>query len=105
MMCSVFEGLPVALLEAMAMRCPVISTDAGGIGEVVRHGTEGLLCAVEQPETLVEHAHHLFTDPEMRVNYGHQARKRVVEEFSMLKMVKELEGVYEDVLGGKHIGK
>jgi glycosyltransferase involved in cell wall biosynthesis len=99
MMCSVFEGLPIALLEAMAMECPVISTDAGGIGEVVRHGVEGLICAVEQPEKLVEHAHHLLKEPEISVRYGIQARKRVVEEFSMLKMVHELEGVYREVGG------
>lgn len=99
MMSSVFEGLPVALLEAMAMECPVIATDAGGIKEVIRHEVDGLLCSVEEPEKLVGYACSLLQDEDLRVRYGEQARKRVVESFSMEKMVGELEGVYREVVG------
>ena len=97
MMSSVFEGLPVALLEAMAMRCPVIATNAGGIKELIRHEVDGLLCTVEEPEKLVANAYALLQDESMRTKYGDQARKRVIDEFSLNKMVTELENVYSSL--------
>lgn len=99
MMSSVFEGLPIALLEAMAMECPVITTDAGGIKEVIRHEVDGFLCSVGNPEKLVGFAGSLLQDRELRMKYGNQSRKRVMEAFSMEKMVQELETVYKDVVG------
>jgi len=100
MMSSVFEGLPVALLEAMAMECPVVSTEAGGIKEVIRHGQEGFLCGVDEPEKLVEYACTLLQDANLRSKMGKVARVRVMESFSMEKMVGELEEVYREVLAG-----
>ena len=97
MMSSVFEGLPIALLEAMAMRCPVIATNAGGIKELIRHEVDGLLCKVEEPEKLVADACSLLQDKSMRVKYGDQARRRVIDEFSLSKMVTELEKVYSSL--------
>jgi L-malate glycosyltransferase len=95
MMTSIFEGLPIALLEAMALECAVVSTNAGGIKEVIRPGIDGLLCEVEEPERLVEFAIELITDAKKRNALALQARKRVKEEFSMERMVKELEDVYK----------
>jgi glycosyltransferase involved in cell wall biosynthesis len=94
MMSSIFEGLPIALLEAMASGVTVISTDAGGIKEVVRHEAEGLLCAVDEPDHLVSYALSLLNDREKRNKLGLQGRKRIEESFSMQKMVGELELVY-----------
>jgi glycosyltransferase involved in cell wall biosynthesis len=98
MMSSVFEGLPIALLEAMAMRCPVISTDAGGIKEVIRHEVDGFLCSVDEPQKLVGYASILLQNQDLRIKYGSRARKRVMEAFSMEKMVDELESVYRETL-------
>lgn len=94
MMTSIFEGLPIALLEAMASECAVVSTNAGGIKEVIRPGIDGLLCDVNEPDRLVEFASTLIADSEKRKTFALQARQRVKEEFSMEKMVKALEGVY-----------
>jgi len=98
MMSSVFEGLPIALLEAMAMECPVIATDAGGIKEVIRDQEDGFLCAVDHPETLVGQADTLLTDPIFRTKYGALARRRVQQGFSMEKMVAELEKLYQQTV-------
>ncbi|RYG28092.1 MAG: glycosyltransferase, partial [Chitinophagaceae bacterium] len=46
MMSSVFEGLPIAMLEAMSMQCAIVTTDAGGIKEVIRNEKDGLLVPV-----------------------------------------------------------
>jgi len=99
MMSSVFEGLPVALLEAMAMQCAVIATDAGGIKEVIRHELDGMLCSVEDPEQLVGYACTILQNPEQRSKCGDQARKRVIESFSIKSMVNALENLYKGVLG------
>lgn len=98
MMSSVFEGLPIALLEAMAMRCPIISTDAGGIKEVIRPGIDGLLCAIDEPQTLVEHACQLLNGRSIMNKYGEQARERVVKSFSMQEMVNKLEELYKKTI-------
>lgn len=94
MMTSIFEGLPIALLEAMASECAVVSTNAGGIKEVIRPGIDGLLCDVNEPERLVEFAAELIEDVRKRNILARQARKRIKDEFSMEKMVNALEDVY-----------
>jgi glycosyltransferase involved in cell wall biosynthesis len=98
MMSSVFEGLPIALLEAMSMGCAIDTTDAGGIKEVIRHGTDGLLCGVDEPEKLVDFVAELSMDAAKRKALGIQARNRIEECFSMESMVRELEKSYLKLL-------
>jgi L-malate glycosyltransferase len=98
MMTSIFEGLPIAMLEAMSSGLPVITTDAGGIGEVVRHLEEGLVCPVSEPEQLVEFALKLLNDQGQCRQLASNARKRILQDFSMNKMVNELETLYRSTL-------
>lgn len=94
MISSIFEGLPVAMLESMAFGCPVVSTDAGGIKEVIRSGKDGLLCSIDEPMQLASLAVDVLTHPEKAVQLRTQGRRRIEESFSMDKMVRELEGLY-----------
>lgn len=98
MMSSVFEGLPIALLEAMSCGIPVICTNAGGTGEVIRDNIDGLLVPVDEPMLLINKAEQLITNIELRNQLGIAARKRTIDEFSMQRMVKELEGLYRKVV-------
>jgi glycosyltransferase involved in cell wall biosynthesis len=98
MMTSVFEGLPVALLEAMASGCAVVSTNAGGIKEVIRHKIDGLLCEVDEPERIVELVIALIADKENRRELAYQARNRIVSMFSMENMVSKLEKLYKELI-------
>jgi L-malate glycosyltransferase len=95
---SEFEGLPIAMLEAMACEVPVVATRAGGIGEMVQHGVQGFLTEIEGYEDLVSHCLSLLTNPLLHDQMAKAARKRVVKQFSMQRMVKELEEVYEGVI-------
>jgi glycosyltransferase involved in cell wall biosynthesis len=94
MMSSAFEGLPIALLEAMSMECAVVSTKAGGVVEVVQAEENGLLCEVGDYTCLAEKASVLIDDQKKRKNFQFAARKRVVDNFSLKRMVDELESIY-----------
>ncbi|REG91529.1 glycosyltransferase involved in cell wall biosynthesis [Algoriphagus antarcticus] len=96
---SEFEGLPIAMLEAMSCEVPVVSTRAGGIGEVVQHGVQGFLSEIEEYDELADYCIELITHPTLHQRMATAARKRVVEHFSMKRMVEELEGVYDSVIG------
>jgi glycosyltransferase involved in cell wall biosynthesis len=100
MMSSIFEGLPIALLEAMACGLPIITTDAGGIKEVVRHEIEGLVCNVDEPKKLTDFANRLITEISLRQQLAINARLRIVKDFSMRKMVDELENLYRQFVSG-----
>ncbi len=97
MMTSVFEGLPIALLEAMSMSCGVIATKAGGVGEVIRDQQDGLLVDVDQWNDLANHALAL-KDETLRLQLATAARERVANAFSLQTMVDQLEAVYQRLL-------
>lgn len=99
MMSSVFEGLPVALLEAMSCGCAVITTNAGGIKEVIGNNENGYLVGVEEWPLLVDRLLDLAQSPEKRQKFSDSARSTVVKSFSMHRMVKELESFYHSLLG------
>jgi glycosyltransferase involved in cell wall biosynthesis len=98
MMTSQFEGLPVAMLEAMAMERAVASTGAGGVRDVLEPGTSGFVVDVDRPQDLVPVVEALLRDSRLRNRLGRQARVRVEERFSLQRMVRDLEALYADCL-------
>lgn len=101
LMTSEFEGLPIAMLEAMSMRLPIVSTTAGGIGEVVRTGEEGFLAPVHDYTALLQPLLQLLKNENLRKQTGTNARRRVETAFSIERMARELETVYLDILKKK----
>ena len=95
---SEFEGLPIAMLEAMSCKVPVVATRAGGIGEVIQQGVQGYLTEIEAWEKLSDYCCNLFQKPELHDQMRIAARARVIEQFSMERMVRELERVYLEVI-------
>lgn len=101
MMSSAFEGLPIALLEAMSMECAVVSTKAGGVVEAVRDNKDGFLCDIGDYEALAQKAGEMADDKDVRQDFQVRARKRVVESFSLATMVRSLETIYQMELDKK----
>jgi glycosyltransferase involved in cell wall biosynthesis len=94
-MSSVTEGLGSAILEAMACSRAVVATRAGGIPEVVVPGETGLLVAPHDEPALAAAIVELLRDPARRAEMGAAGRTRVVEQFSIDKMVQATLAVYE----------
>jgi len=88
------EGMSNAILEAMAMELPVVATDVGGTGEVVREGETGLLVAPRDPAPLAAAIAQLLADPERGRVMGRLGRKVVEERFSAAAMVRQMEELY-----------
>lgn len=97
MMSSLFEGLPIALLEAMSMNCAIVSTRAGGVTEAVRDNEDGLLCEIGDWEKLAQSTSFLVSNEEERKKFQERSRKRVVENFSLSGMVETLEEIYLNI--------
>jgi glycosyltransferase involved in cell wall biosynthesis len=98
MMSSEFEGLPIALLEAMSMGCMPACTSAGGIPELVKDNSNGVLVPVNEPMLLVERLSPYLQQPDKIKILGNAARETVRGSFSMQKMVNEIETIYNNLI-------
>jgi glycosyltransferase involved in cell wall biosynthesis len=95
---SRFEGLPLALLEAMAAGLPVVATDVDGNADVVRDGVDGLLVPSDDPGALAKALLHLIRDPGLAARLGNEARRRAASSFSVDTMLDRTVEVYRQVL-------
>jgi glycosyltransferase involved in cell wall biosynthesis len=100
---SLWEGLPIALLEAMAAGLPVVATRVGGVPEVVVDGVTGLLVPPRDPEAFSKAILKLLQDPDLRQKMGQAGRERVMEHFSAERMVQDTEALYQQLLSEKGI--
>lgn len=92
------EGLPVAVLEAMAQARPVVATPVGGTPEVVVDGETGLLVPPRDHEALAGAIGRLLADPELRRRLGEAGRRRVEERFSLDAMTTRMLAIYDEVV-------
>lgn len=91
---SAFEGLSLALLEAMALGLPVAATATGGIPDCVTDGVEGILVPPDRPDRLAQAVAELALDPERRASMG-QAGRRRAEGFDASRGARKIEALYE----------
>jgi glycosyltransferase involved in cell wall biosynthesis len=98
MMTSEFEGLPIALLEAVSMKKAVAVTNAGGNKEVIENEVNGLICEVDDLDQLYMNMLRLIEDNELRLRLGTEARNTAIQKFSIHRMIKELEEAYLEQL-------
>ncbi len=97
---SAWEGMPLAVGEAMAMETPVAATDVGGVRELV--GNAGVVVAAKDPESLAQAMLGLMrTSSESRGALGRSARERIKTQFSMDAKADEWEALYRVLLEKK----
>jgi glycosyltransferase involved in cell wall biosynthesis len=92
------EGMSNAILEAMAMEKPVVATDVGGTGEVIRDGQSGLLVPPKDPAALAVAINEMLAAPERAREMGRLGRRIVRDGFSAQTMVRQMEELYLQLL-------
>lgn len=93
---SWFEGLPLALLEAMRSGLPVIASRVGGVTEAVIDGVTGILVPPGDPEALARALARMAASPRERVEMGQAGRRLFVARFREERMLVEIEALYKD---------
>ena len=93
------EGLPVVLMEAMAMEIPCIATWIAGIPELIRDGVDGLLVAPGDVRSLAKAIIRLMSDAELQRRLGRSGRKRILEGYEVITNVRRFGEVLSRRLG------
>jgi len=90
---SFWEGLPYSIIEAMRAAATIITTNVGGIPEVITHEKQGLLIEPDSSDAIVTSISRLHEDPVLRVNLSRGARDRYETSFSLEKMQQHVRDV------------
>ena len=95
------EGLPMVLLEAMAVGMPIVASRIDGLEEVIRPGQEGLLVEPGSPHALAQAIEHLLAHPEEAIRLAPQARHRHQQHYSAQAMAAGVAQVYQQLLANR----
>jgi glycosyltransferase involved in cell wall biosynthesis len=96
-LCSDNEGIPLTLIQAAQAGLPIVSTDVGSVGDIVKHGINGNLVGYSSKE-LADALRVLIEDADLRARFGAAGKARAVEFFSSKNMVAAHEKLYTDLL-------
>lgn len=100
---SLWEGQPITIMEAMASGRPIVATDVGGNGEILRSGELGLLVPAKDPDAITKAVNRLLGDPSMAGDLGEKARVHASAELSSTSMTRRYEEVFTSCLRGQRI--
>ncbi len=98
MLTSRNEGTPVALIESLASGVPGVSTDVGGVRDVIESGEIGLLAPFGDARGLAESVLTLLSDPERRREMGERGRRAMIARYDAGSLVESVERLYRDLL-------
>lgn len=96
---SVNEGTPVTLIEALAAGCPVVSTDVGGVAELLDGGTFGKLVPTQDPDALAQAILDTLDNPPDMEN----ARRAMVQRYGIERLVRDIQSLYRGLLMRKGV--
>jgi glycosyltransferase involved in cell wall biosynthesis len=88
------DGVPNVIVEAMACGLPIVTTDAGGVTEAVRHGVSGLVAPPRDVDALARHLTELGTDATRRRALGEAGRRTAEERFDVRSAARQLSLVF-----------
>jgi len=94
---SIYEGLGIVNLEALACETPVVATKVGGIPEIVRNGEDGILVEPNNPLEIADAIQYLLDNDDVRKEFGRTGRNSVVEHFSSQAIVRKLVKIYKEL--------
>ncbi len=90
------EGLPINLIEAMAMGNPIVTSDVRGNNDLVQDGVNGYLVKLNDSETMAERIIQLIENPELIDEFG-KAGLELVQKYSVENAVREIEEIYKEL--------
>ncbi len=93
------EGLGTSVLEALGCGTPVVATEAGGVGEMVRPGETGILVPARDPRALADAMLQALLEPEHSAELARKGRRLVQKQFCVDRMIDGNIAVYEELLG------
>lgn len=93
---SRWEGMPLAILEAMSSSVPVVVSDIPGNHHLVRDGIEGMLFPVDDSEALSLSLVKLIENPALRLNISTQARLRVLSKYTLSTRIEKINSIYHN---------
>lgn len=93
---SLWEGMPYAVLEAMAAGLPVVATDVPGTRDAIIDGATGLLAQIEDEADIAAKLMHLLADDKLRHEMGERARRMVSERYTADRFIRRLQALYEE---------
>jgi len=94
---SKWEGMPYSLIEAMAFKKPIVSTNVNGCRELIYDGINGFLVNYNDLESWANKVRYLLQNPDLAKKFGEEGFRLVNEKFSIKKMIFDLEKVYDEV--------
>jgi glycosyltransferase involved in cell wall biosynthesis len=97
------EGTPVSAIEAMASGCPVVGTRVGGMPDIIVDGETGSLVAPRDADALATAILHLLQDQKNTCRITEAARAMVQEQFTVQRLIKDTESLYQNLLLRKGI--
>lgn len=95
---TLYENLPIRVLEAMACGVPVVASNVCAIPEAIDNGVNGILIQSRSVEELADAIYCLLGDPKLRKKIGDNARKTVLEKFDWNVNASRTVGVYQQIL-------
>ena len=93
------EGIPNAMLEAMATGLPVFATEHGGIPEAIENGVSGILVPERDHEALSEALLKSVKDPDLLAGLARNGAKAVAQKFDQQNQIRRLEEIYLGMIG------
>jgi glycosyltransferase involved in cell wall biosynthesis len=95
---SLWEGFPVAALEAMGMGKPIVATNVGDLSEIIEDGISGFLVPASNPEEIAKRIMQLIKDPSLAGSMGKAARARVEKHYQLKNMIAAHSALYQKIL-------
>ena len=100
--CSRYENFPFAVIEAMALGCPIVAAKTGGIPEILQDGVNGLLHRSGEPSDVAAKIIHLLRNPPQAVQLGRQAAADCERRFYPDVVARRFADFYRRTIGASH---